>query len=165
MMSDSNAAPWIEIDTASQRLTLRCGNSIELDCRISTAKNGVGELHDSECTPRGEHVIAEKIGEGEPLNTVFVARRPTGQIYSKNLRAAEPNRDWILTRILWLAGCEAGRNQGGAVDTKTRYIYIHGAPGEVPMGEPGSRGCIRMRNEDLISLFDRVFVGTRVLIT
>jgi lipoprotein-anchoring transpeptidase ErfK/SrfK len=109
-------------------------------------------------------VIAEKIGAGVPPNTVFVERQPTGEIYTPELRARFPQRDWILTRILWLAGAEPGKNQGGDVDTYRRYIYIHGSPDEVAMGMPGSRGCIRMRNADVVDLFDRVEVGTKVLI-
>lgn len=129
---------------------------------VSTAKNGVGEMRGSHCTPRGLHTIRAKIGEGCATNTVFVGRRPTGEIYSPELGACFPNRDWILTRILWLSGCEAGFNRMGDNDTMRRYIYIHGTPDTVQLGEPGSHGCIRMRNADLIELFDLVSVGTGV---
>ena len=129
---------------------------------ISTARNGPGEKLDSECTPRGKHQIAEKIGADAPENTVFVGRKPTGEIYSEEHAKNEAERDWILTRILWLEGCEAGRNQGGDVDSKKRYIYIHGTPASTEMRIPGSRGCIRMRNADIVELFDRVGVGTPV---
>lgn len=118
----------------------------------------------SGCTPRGKHVIAEKIGGGAEINTVFVGRCPTGEIYSPALRRQHPGRDWILTRILWLRGVERGVNRGGEVDSYNRYIYIHGAPDDVPMGTPGSAGCIRMRNKDIIALFERVQVGTPVKI-
>jgi len=129
---------------------------------VSTAANGPGEQRGSFCTPRGRHIIRAKIGAGAPENTVFVRRRPTGEIYTPELAARHPGRDWILTRILWLSGCEPGFNRLGEVDTMRRYIYIHGSPDEVPMGVPGSRGCIRMRNRDIIELFDRVAVGTPV---
>jgi lipoprotein-anchoring transpeptidase ErfK/SrfK len=117
---------------------------------------------DSECTPRGNHVIDEKIGDGCPLNTVFVGRRATGEIYTAELREQQPARDWILTRILWLRGTEPGRNLGANVDSKARYIYIHGTPDETRLSVPGSRGCIRMRNRDIVELYDAVEVGTAV---
>lgn len=152
----------IHIDLATQRLLLRDGDEVLMDCRISSARNGPGECRGSECTPRGAHVIRAKIGAGQPANAVFVGRRPTGEVYSSELAARFPGRDWILTRILWLSGLEPGRNRLGDVDTMRRYIYIHGTPDSVPMGEPGSRGCIRMRNTELLSLFDRVEAGTPV---
>ncbi|GIX26518.1 MAG: L,D-transpeptidase [Burkholderiales bacterium] len=113
-------------------------------------------------TPRGRHRIRAKIGAGQPVNTVFVGRRPTGEIFTPELAAQHPDRDWILTRILWLSGCEPGFNRLGEVDSMRRYIYIHGAPDTVPMGVPASHGCIRMRNVDVMDLFDRVPVGTPV---
>lgn len=123
---------------------------------VSTAAAGVGEMSGSYQTPRGRHVIRAKIGDGLPANTVFVRRRPTGEIWSPELDAAFPGRDWILTRILWLSGCEPGFNRLGCVDTMRRYVYIHGCPDRVDMAHPGSHGCIRMRNADLIDLYDRV---------
>ena len=129
---------------------------------ISTSKNGSGELNGSNCTPRGLHVIRAKIGAGQPANAVFVERRPTGEIYTSGLAAQYPDRDWILTRILWLSGCEVGFNRLGKVDTMRRYIYIHGSPDSVKMGKTGSIGCIRMRNQDLLELFDKVAIGTPV---
>ncbi len=119
---------------------------------------------DSECTPRGEHMIAEKIGANCLENTVFVGRLPTGEMYEPALRELHPGRDWILTRILWLEGVEAGRNKGGNVDTYNRYIYIHGSPDDVEMGCPGSHGCIRMSNKDVVELFELVEAGDRVTI-
>ncbi|MDP1606024.1 MAG: L,D-transpeptidase [Rhodocyclaceae bacterium] len=123
---------------------------------VSTAKNGAGEQSGSFCTPRGRHVIRAKVGAGETANTVFVRRRPTGEIWTSELAAAHPDRDWILTRILWLSGCEPGFNRLGSVDTMRRYIYIHGSPDTVPLGRPGSIGCIRMKNADIVELFDLV---------
>ncbi len=129
---------------------------------VSTGANGVGEEKDSYCTPRGRHIIRAKIGDGQPVNAVFVQRRPTGEIYSKDVGQQQRGRDWILTRILWLSGCEKGYNRMGSCDTMRRYIYIHGTPDETKMGVPGSRGCVRMRNAELIELFDLVKPGTEV---
>jgi hypothetical protein len=154
----------IEVSIPEQRLWLREGTTVLLDVRVSTARKGPGEEHGSECTPRGWHSIRAKIGKGFPPNTVFVARRPTGEIYSTELRTRSPERDWILTRILWLSGLEVGKNRLGSVDTLRRFIYIHGCPDEDPMGIPLSHGCIRMRNRHIVELFDRVRPGTRVLI-
>ena len=161
------AAPQhtIEVDIPAQTLTLKDAHGkVLMNTRVATARNGAGEAMHSEKTPRGEHYIRAKIGAGLPPNAVLVSRRPTGEIYSPALRSAFPNRDWILTRILWLCGREPGKNRLGNVDTMRRYVYIHGCPDEDPMGVPGSRGCIKMRNNEIIELFDRVAPGTRVLI-
>jgi len=132
---------------------------------VSTAKAGVGEVSGSYQTPRGRHVIRAKIGAGQPENTVFVRRRPTGEIWTPELAEVFPGRDWILTRILWLSGCEPGRNRRGCVDTMRRYVYIHGSPPSTEMGVPGSHGCIRMRNADIVELFDQVPYFSAVEIT
>ena len=131
---------------------------------ISSALNGAGDRNGSFCTPRGRHVIRAKIGAGQPPNTVFVRRRPTGEIYNADLAAQYPGRDWILTRILWLSGSEPGFNRLGDVDTMRRYIYIHGTPDSVALSRPGSIGCIRMHNNDLIELFEQVDAGDSVVI-
>ena len=158
-----NASSYrIEVDLARQVLKLLDGEKLLQQYLISTAKNGAGETMDSECTPRGRHIIAEKIGDQQALNTVFVGRRASGETYSSELKAKYPERDWILTRILWLRGEEAGRNLHDKVDTYNRYIYIHGTPDDVELGKPGSHGCIRMSNEDIVELFDLVQEGTRV---
>lgn len=155
----------IEVDVGAQRLILRDSNGrVIVQTTVSTARNGVGERRNSECTPRGRHIIRAKIGAGEPINSVFVSRRPTGEIYTPQLRAIYPGRDWILTRILWLSGLEPGRNRMGDVDTMRRYVYIHGCPDDDPMGVPGSRGCVKMRNRDIVQLFDLVPPGTPVTI-
>ncbi len=129
---------------------------------VSTAKNGAGERFGSFCTPRGRHVIRAKIGAGYPENAVLIGRRATGETYTPDLGARFPERDWMLTRILWLSGCEPGINRLGDVDTMRRYIYIHGCPDSVELGKPGSIGCIRMRNDDIVELFDLVSAGTQV---
>ena len=153
----------IDISIQDQTLTL-LDNAGELLAQfpVSTAANGVGCEKNSGCTPLGKHIIRAKIGEGAPTNAVFVGRRPTGEICTPELMAAFPNRDWILTRILWLSGSEVGKNRLGNVDTMQRYIYIHGTPDSTDMSVVGSHGCVRMRNDDLIALFDRVPVGTSV---
>ena len=129
---------------------------------VSTGANGAGEESGSFCTPRGKHVIRARIGAGQPENAVFVARRPTGEIYTPELGAQQPGRDWILTRILWLCGREPGYNRRGSCDTMRRYVYIHGTPDSTSLGRPGSKGCVRMRNADLLELFELVAAGTAV---
>lgn len=152
----------ILVDIATQALTLREGGRVLACYPVSTGRNGVGERQGSGCTPRGLHRVRIRIGEGCPEGAVFQGRRPTGEIYDEELGATHPDRDWILTRILWLTGCEPGHNRGGCVDTLSRFIYIHGCPDSEPMGEPRSHGCIRMRNRDLMELFDAVAAGTPV---
>jgi len=155
----------ITINIPSQELYLYGDdNHIVRQFHISSARNGVGQKNGSFCTPLGKHIIRARIGAGQPINTVFVGRRPTGELYSPELGARYPGRDWILTRILWLSGCEPGFNRLGSVDTMRRYIYIHGSPDTVEMGKPGSIGCIRMNNADLLDLFARVDPGTEVYI-
>jgi len=132
---------------------------------ISSAIKGAGQVKGSFCTPLGRHIVRAKIGADQPENTVFVGRRPTGEIYTPALGETFPGRDWMLTRILWLSGCEVGYNRLGDVDTMRRFIYIHGSPDGVAMGVPGSIGCIRMRNRDIIDLFDRVPTGTPIEIS
>ncbi len=154
----------IEVDISKQQMIVLSAGNIIKTYVISTAKNGPGEIMHSEKTPRGQHVIRAKIGVNAPVNTVFIKRRATGELYSPALRQQFPERDWILTRILWLCGCEPGKNRFGEVDTMRRYIYIHGTPDDVMMGVPGSRGCIRMRNQEIIELFDLVPAGTPITI-
>ena len=156
------------INIAQQNLTLYQDDKGVTQYTVSTAKNGIGSQQDSGCTPLGNHFIAKKIGANEPINAVFVGRVPTGEIYSAELGKRQPERDWILSRILWLSGLEEGINKGsnsqGGCDTYQRYIYIHGTPDSEPMGAPLSHGCIRMRNEDIMELFERVEEGTAVTI-
>jgi len=155
----------IVIDAGQQELTLLEGERVLGRYSVSTAKNGLGEKNGSFRTPRGRHIVRAKIGAGQPENTVFVRRRPTGEVWSRELHARFPGRDWMLTRLLWLSGCEPGKNRLGDVDTMRRYIYIHGSPETAEMGKPGSIGCIRMRNRDIVELFDLVPPYTPVDIT
>jgi lipoprotein-anchoring transpeptidase ErfK/SrfK len=154
----------ILVDLPSQTLRVIDGRAVRFEAPISTARNGPGEVLGSGCTPLGLHRVRLRIGAGCPAGTVFVARRPTGEVFGPELAARFPGRDWILTRILWLTGLEPGRNRGGQVDTLRRFIYIHGCPETEPMGVPCSHGCIRMRSADLIELFDRTPPGTLVKI-
>lgn len=183
MNGNSQITQWrIDVSIAQQLLTLTAdgqdvstdghgdrGKAVIQQWPISTALNGVGELNGSGCTPRGQHIIRAKIGDGEPSHAVFVGRRPTGEIYTSELGSQCPHRDWILTRILWLSGCQPGYNRlrnadGECVDSMQRYIYIHGTPDTELMGVPKSHGCIRMRNADVLSLYAQVPVGTSVII-
>lgn len=154
----------VDLDLSHQILRVHHRERLLAEYLVSTARNGPGERAGSECTPRGWHQVRAKIGEGQPVNTVFVGRRPTGERYTPELGRRNPDRDWILTRILWLSGLERGKNRLGDVDSFRRFIYIHGCPEDSPMGQPASRGCIRMRNRDVMELFDTVRAGTRVFI-
>lgn len=168
MQNNNQSDIQLVVDIAQQTLTVYQQNKKTTQYLVSTAKNGVGSQQDSGCTPLGRHVIAKKIGGGAPINSVFVGRVPTGEIYDTELGLQYPERDWILSRILWLSGLEEGRNKGsnrqGGCDTYQRYIYIHGTPDTEPMGTPLSHGCVRMRNQDIMALFSQVEEGTVVTI-
>lgn len=159
-----SSTTFIKISLSEQRLILVKNGLVLINCLVSTAKNGAGEQFGSEQTPRGWHEVVAKIGNHQPVNTVFVARRPSGEIYSPELAQKQPNRDWILTRILWLRGLQVGKNRLHDVDSMRRYIYIHGTPDSEPMGVEKSHGCIRMRNTDMLALFDAIEAKTPVLI-
>lgn len=157
MVIGDSAVSHLLIDIARQRLQLFDEYSARTgDYSVSTARNGIGERDGSGCTPRGQHYIRAMLGAGQPLNSVFRGRRPTGEIYSPELAIDYPERDWILSRIVWLCGREWGVNRGPGVDTFRRFIYIHGTPDTEPMGIPLSHGCVRMRNADLVALFVRL---------
>ena len=158
----AEAVRHLQIDIEKQVLDLFEGEKLMKRYSISSGARGVGEKQGSFQTPRGKHVIRARVGAGAQADTVFVGRRPSGEHYTPGLREKHPGRDWILTRILWLSGTEPGRNRLGECDTMRRYICIHGSPDDVQMGKPGSHGCIRMSNADVIDLFDRVEVGTPV---
>ena len=165
-MSQATSKVHLLIDTANQTLDVYDGDELIKRFSVSSANNGAGQLENTGCTPLGRHTIAQKIGGEYPMNAVFVGRVFTGEIYDDELGREHPDRDWILSRILWLDGCEDGVNKGknadGVCDTFSRYIYIHGTPDTEPMGKPMSHGCVRMRNEDIVWLYDVVDVGTAV---
>lgn len=152
----------LRVVLTEQRLEVLERGALREEFAVSTSRHGPGERQGSGCTPRGRHVVRARIGAGLPRGAVLRGRRPTGETWSAALAAAQPGRDWILSRILWLSGCEPGRNRLGEVDSMRRYIYIHGTPDSEPMGVPFSHGCIRMRNDDVIRLFDMVRPGTTV---
>lgn len=153
----------ILIDIPSQTLSLLGDDGACIRrYSVSTARNGAGEASGSFCTPRGRHIIRARIGATAPIGAAFRGRRPTGEVWTPELAAANPGRDWILTRILWLSGTEPGFNRLGEVDSMRRYIYIHGTPDTEPMGVPLSIGCVRMRNRDVAELFELVPAGTAV---
>ena len=156
------------INIAEQALIVYKQQEVVARYSVSTAKNGIGSQQDSGCTPLGQHIIAEKIGADAPSNAVFIGRVATGEIYNTELGELNPERDWILSRILWLSGLEEGANKGsnsqGGCDTYQRYIYIHGTPDSEAMGIPLSHGCVRMRNQDIVELFEQVDKGTMVTI-
>ncbi|MFP6863372.1 L,D-transpeptidase family protein [Pseudomonas sp.] len=158
------ALDFLHISLADQCLYGFANGQLQLRLSVSTALNGAGERNGSGCTPRGLHKVRAKIGDGLPNAAVLRGRRWTGEVWSPELHAQFPGRDWILTRILWLSGCELERNRLGAVDTFRRYIYIHGTPDSEPMGVALSHGCVRVRNSDLLELFARVPVQCAVQI-
>jgi len=164
MLGDTLPNRYIEICIATQTLDLIENNTVTNSYPVSTAKNGAGEKMGSECTPRGRHKIRAKIGDKQPLNSVFIGRRATGEVYTPELGQKYPERDWILTRILWLGGLEAGFNRYGEVDSSWRYIYIHGCPDHLMQGKPESHGCIRMTNADVLHLFNQINAGDLVFI-
>lgn len=155
---------WVHVQIGTQRLHLYHAGQLLASYPVSSGLNGVGEQMGSGCTPRGWHMVRARIGAHQPLGAVFVGRRPTGEIYSPALARRYPDRDWILTRILWLNGLEPGFNRLGAVDSMRRFIYIHGTPPTVGLGSPASKGCIRMRSADIVELFEAIPARTRVLI-
>lgn len=155
----------IHISLSTQRLTGLCAGKVLCEFPVSTALNGPGEENGTGCTPRGRHRVRARIGAGQPSGAVFIGRRPTGEIWTPELDAQHPQRDWILSRILWLCGEEPGFNRGGNCDTQRRYIYIHGTADNQPMGTPLSHGCIRMRNCDVLELFDLTPAGCQVTMT
>lgn len=146
----------LHISLADQRLYGFSAGRLVVRLPVSTALKGPGENNGSGCTPRGLHQVRAKIGGGLSQGAVLRGRRWTGETWTPELHAQFPGRDWILSRILWLSGCEPGHNRLGSVDTFRRYIYLHGTPDSEPMGVPLSHGCVRLRNADLMTLFDQV---------
>jgi hypothetical protein len=155
---------YLDVSISQQMCHLYSEGKLVFEAAISTALNGIGQQKNSGCTPLGWHKIRACIGHNHAINTVFIGRRPTGEIYNDQLAQQFPERDWILSRILWLSGLELGQNRLGNVDTMQRYIYIHGCPDHLPMGVALSHGCIRMHNSDVIALYEQVSPGFKVYI-
>ncbi|MDX8381509.1 MAG: L,D-transpeptidase [Ghiorsea sp.] len=151
----------IKVVVSEQKLYHRRKTGVICEYPISTASKGVGNAEGGYQTPLGKHRIRHKIGDGLSPSTFFVARQPTGEFRqaNKSLRS-----DWILGRILWLEGVQTGVNKRGKVDTFSRYIYIHGTDEEEKIGQPASHGCIRMKRDDVVHLFEHVACGEAVLI-
>ncbi|MCD2166446.1 L,D-transpeptidase [Comamonas koreensis] len=152
----------IHVSVERQSLHLALANGVERHYDVSTAANGTGCETGSYCTPTGVHRIRLKIGEGCPKGAVFRRRRSTGEIFDPELAERFPDRDWILTRILWLEGLQYGINRASSVDTLRRFIYIHGTADEHLIGRPVSHGCIRMRNDEIVDLFSLIPTGIAV---
>ena len=152
----------ILIDLSSQSLVLP---KIQKKYQISSGLNGIGEQENSGKTPRGWHKIEKKIGGEQPIHAVFKARVWTGEIYTEQLAQQSPDRDWILSRIMWLKGLEPNFNSGEGCDTFNRYIYIHGTPESEPLGIPVSHGCIRMHNQDVLEVYNLIPEGALVYIS
>ena len=129
---------------------------------ISTSKYGIGNEDGSNKTPVGTHRIYEKVGEGVKIGTIFKARISTGRIANISHDSTDVEQDFIITRIMCLEGLEPGVNKGKGIDSCDRRIYIHGTPEEGLIGTPASHGCIRMKNDDVVELFDLVKIGTLV---
>lgn len=154
-MPDNHSSLRIEISIGAQRLRLCEGPRVVREWPCSTSKFGIGFVEGSNKTPLGGFIVKEKHGEGAASGTIFKARQPAGQ-----WRSGDATReDLVLTRILWLHGTEP-RN----ANTFERYIYIHGTNDEPGIGRPGSHGCVRMRNADVIELFEQTPLGTAVWI-
>jgi lipoprotein-anchoring transpeptidase ErfK/SrfK len=158
------AAVNIIVRISDQKLFLIENGKVVRQYPVSTSKFGIGSQAGSFKTPLGRHRVAEKIGRGAPLYTIFKERVNTRKlaVIDRTLKGAP--YDDVTTRILWLEGLEPGVNRGAGIDSKERFIYIHGTPSEGLIGRPASNGCVRMYNEDVIELFDRVPEGTPVLI-
>lgn len=161
---DAPAGPvdLVRISVGAQRLELWSGDRLVEHYPVSTAKNGVGSAAGSQRTPLGRHRVCAKFGAGEPLGRVFETRRPTSVVATIHTAPVDLPEDVITTRILWLEGLEPGKNRGKGVDSKDRTIYIHGTNEEGLIGTPASHGCVRMRNADVLEVFERVAEGTAV---
>lgn len=155
---------WIYISASDAKLYLIKDKKIIKSYPISIAKNGLGNVMNSNKTPTGLHEIKKMIGKDLPINTIIKSGISTGKIAQVISEPISVNTDLVTTRVMWLSGLEPGVNKGGKVDSYNRFIYIHGTPEEGLIGSPASHGCIRMYNKDVIDLFNQVTSGTKVLI-
>jgi lipoprotein-anchoring transpeptidase ErfK/SrfK len=153
---------WVDI--AGQRLYVVDNGRITQSYAVSTALKGPGCDQDSYQTPTGLHRISDKIGDDAATGTVFEGREPTGELAEVEQTDHDTGKDQITSRILWLSGMQPGINQGEGVDTYQRYIYIHGTNEEGRIGQAVSHGCIRMKNADVIALFQQVETDTPVIV-
>jgi lipoprotein-anchoring transpeptidase ErfK/SrfK len=132
---------------------------------ISTSEFGLGNKANSNKTPLGVHVVTEKYGDNAKIGTIFRSRGNTGRTAKILTEEGQRSKaDNVTTRILWLSGLEKGVNKGKSIDSHKRYIYIHGTDEEGRLGAPASHGCIRMRNQAVIDLYQTVPIGTLVVI-
>ncbi|HXH17803.1 MAG TPA: L,D-transpeptidase [Chitinophagales bacterium] len=159
-----NDQRFLLVNIDRQEMYLVKNEVIEKSYRISSSKYGTGNQQGSGKTPLGVHRIAEKIGKNAKPNTIFAGRKDTGKIATIITDSLDIDTDDVTSRILWLEGLEPGINKGKGIDSRARYIYIHGTPEEGLIGTPASHGCIRMYNQDVIELFDWVNTGTLVVI-
>lgn len=152
------------VSVKSQKMHHIINNEVIKTYLISTAEKGIGNIKNSEQTPLGLHSVKEKHGDNTPLNGRMIGRVFYGQIATIYKDSSRSKTDDVTTRILWLSGEEEGVNKGGNVDSYQRYIYIHGTSEEGRLGTPASHGCIRMNNKDVLELYNKIAVGTKVLI-
>lgn len=155
---------FIYVGIKRQKLYYIENGKLALEFDISTAKNGAGNRKGSEKTPIGLHEIRHKIGENVPLGGVFNHKKFNNQTANINHTETAIETDYILTRIMSLKGLEDGVNKGKDVDSYARAIYIHGTADEGLIGKPASHGCVRMKNEEIIELFNSVDEGTKVIL-
>jgi lipoprotein-anchoring transpeptidase ErfK/SrfK len=151
---------YIIVDTALQRLTVIDKENVVQEFPVSTSRFGIGNEDGSFKTPAGVHRIREKIGDGAPAGRIFRDRIDTGEDWP----IGKQGDNLILTRILRLEGLQQGINKGKGIDSYERYIYIHGTNNEDRIGQPLSQGCVCMKNDDVIRLFDSIEEGTIVFI-
>lgn len=160
----SKEQAFLLVNIERQEMYLVKNDALEKTYRISSSKYGIGNQSGSGKTPLGVHRIAEKIGAGAKPNTIFTGRKDTGKTATILREPVDTEEDHVTTRILWLEGMEPGVNKGKGIDSKLRYIYIHGTPEEGLIGTPASHGCIRMYNADVLELFGLIQAGAFVFI-
>ncbi|MDR1435392.1 MAG: L,D-transpeptidase [Puniceicoccales bacterium] len=153
---------WLYVSVEEQRMYYYSRNRLERIYAISTARKGINQIRDSYGTPLGLHTIADKIGGGAPLGTVFIGRQNKGKIFTEY--GDWETKGYITSRILRLKGLQEGYNLGGNCDTYSRYIYIHGITDEKKIGTPRTQGCIGMSNKDVIELFQKIEPDSLILI-
>lgn len=155
---------YLFVSVKRQKIFYIKNGNVEKIFLISTAKKGLGQEIHSEKTPEGLHQIKQKIGSNLPKDAILREREYSGEIATIYTDETDVEDDFVTSRIMWLEGLESGINRGGNVDSYNRYIYIHGTPEEGLIGKPASHGCVRMKNSEVIELFDLVQVNTPVLI-